>query len=204
MQFFSGPADRNKEPILGVISEVLMQSRQVLEVGSGTGQHALFFAEKMPHLVWQPTDCGDYLPDLITQISDNPMPNVSGPLELDVRNLPWQIGTLKESGENSVDAIYTTNTLHIMSWNAVNDFFTGVGQILGPKGHLIVYGPFKYDGDFTTPSNADFELWLKDRDPESGIRDFEAVNELASAIGLQLKADHSMPANNQCLIWQRQ
>jgi len=199
MQLFSGPADRNKGPILEVISDVLLESRQVLEIGSGTGQHALFFAEKMPHLMWQPTDCGDYLSGLKVQIEANPISNVVRPFELDVRHLPWKLDAM----EHPVDTIYTTNTLHIMGWNTVEDFFTGVDQALNANGHLIVYGPFKYNGDFTTPSNADFELWLKDRDPESGIRDFEAVNELANAIGLVLKADHNMPANNQCLIWQR-
>lgn len=212
MPLFSAPADRNKQPILTVISDVLKQSRHVLEIGSGTGQHALFFAGQLPHLLWQPTDCGEYLPDLITQMAEHSMPNIAEPLELDVRHLPWQVTRPVNDGKcadgdaaesNSVDLVYTTNTLHIMGWDAVEDFFTGVGQVLKSTGHLIVYGPFKYGGEFTTPSNADFERWLKNRDPASGIRDFEAVDALASLIGLTLIADHSMPANNQCLVWQR-
>ena len=198
MQLFSGPADRNKEPVFNVISDILLQTGQVLEIGSGTGQHALFFAEKMPHLHWHPSDCGEYLVGLRTRFKMNPVANVAAPVELDVRNLPWNLGGLK-----SVETIYTANTLHIMGLDAVECFFAGAGQVLEQGGHLIVYGPFKYRGDYTTPSNADFDIWLKNRDRRSGIRDFEAVDALAQNIGLSLRADQDMPANNQCLIWQR-
>ena len=199
MPLFSASADRNKEPILEVISSTLENSQHVLEIGSGTGQHAVYFAEQMPHLRWQPTDFGDYLPDLNAYIQASSIGNLASTIELDVRNLPWQLNSLKVA----VDTVFTANTLHIMGWEAVESFFTGVEQILQSAGHLIVYGPFKYNGDFTTPSNADFDLWLKDRDPVSGVRDFEAVDALAREIGLLLEQDHAMPANNQCLIWQR-
>ena len=200
MPLFSASADRNKEPILEVISSTLENSQHVLEIGSGTGQHAVYFAEQMPHLRWQPTDFGDYLPDLNAYIQASSIGNLASPIELDVRNFPWgQLDHLKAP----VDTVFTANTLHIMGWEAVESFFTGVEQILQSAGHLIVYGPFKYSGDFTTPSNADFDLWLKDRDPVSGVRDFEAVDALAREIGLLLEQDHAMPANNQCLIWQR-
>lgn len=195
MAFFSEAADRNKTAILDVISDVLKQSNHVLEVGTGTGQHALYFADQMPHLIWHATDFGEYLVGLKQEINQSSVVNVQEPTELDVRQLPWS--------QPSVDLVYSANTLHIMGWNAVEDFFVGVDQILQPQGHLVVYGPFKYSGDFTSSSNADFDLWLKDRDPVSGIRDFEAVNQLANNIGLKLVADHSMPANNQCLIWLR-
>lgn len=200
MELFSGSADRNKEPILNVVSDVLMESKQVLEIGSGTGQHALFFAKNMPHLMWYPTDCGDYLQPLIEHMAVNSRDNIGTTIELDVRDLPWRLNHIKDA----IDVIYTTNTLHIMGWEEVENFFTGVGQVLSTNGHLIVYGPFKYKGNYTTPSNADFDLWLKDRNKKSGIRDFEVVNGLANHIGLTLLADHSMPANNQCLIWQRE
>lgn len=199
MLMFSGPADRNKEPILEVIADLLSQSSRVLEVGSGTGQHALYFAEQMPHLTWVPSDFSDGLEILRSQFAQNAMPNIAEPIDLDVRNLPWD----QSIKHNDIDLVYTTNTLHIMSWSAVENFFEGVEQILQERGHLVVYGPFKYAGNFTTPSNAQFDLWLKNRDPESGVRDFEAVDELARNIGLNLLHDHAMPANNQCLIWQR-
>lgn len=192
---FSEAAERNKKPILDVISDVLKESREALEVGAGTGQHALYFASNMQHLNWRATDRMEYLEGLQNQFSARSIENLIGPTELDVNKLPWPSGT--------VDLVYTANTFHIMSWQSVESFFEGLDQCLEPAGHLIVYGPFKYRRQFTSPSNSSFDLSLKSRDPRMGIRDFEAVNGLATDIGLKLLGDHSMPANNQCLIWQR-
>lgn len=190
---FSEAAERNKGPILEVISGVLEQSKKVLEIGSGTGQHALYFASKVPHLNWYATDQLEYLDGLQAQFAASPTENVFGPVELDVNKRPWRC--------DPVDVVYTANTLHIMSWQSVESFFAGLDQCLQPESNLIIYGPFKYDGEFTSLSNAGFDLSLKSRDPKSGIRDFEAVCRLAESIGLSLILDHSMPANNQCLVF---
>ena len=121
--------------------------------------------------------------------------NISAPLVLDVADEPWPIGP--------VDGMFTANTLHIMRHEYVERFFRGAGHVLKEGGTLCVYGPFKYDGEFTTPSNASFDIWLKQRDPLSGVRDFEQVHAWAQEAGLELVADHNMPANNQLLVWRK-
>ena len=167
----------------------------VLEVGSGTGQHAIHFAQALPHLQWQPADRSDNIAGITAWREWAALDNVLPPLLLDV-NQPWPL----PSAQN----IFSANTLHIMSWNEVQKFFTGVGAVLAPGGILCVYGPFNYGGQFTSDSNAQFEQWLKARDSLSGIRDFEAVNSLAQAQGLSLLADNPMPANNRCLVWKKE
>jgi hypothetical protein len=118
------------------------------------------------------------------------------PVELDVLVTPWPAPP--------ADAVFSANTLHIMGWPGVEAFFAGIATALAEDGaKLAVYGPFRYRGDYTSPSNAAFDDWLKRRDPASGIRDFEAVDALARAAGLTLAADHAMPANNQLLVWRR-
>jgi cyclopropane fatty-acyl-phospholipid synthase-like methyltransferase len=191
----SEAAERNKAPILATLSHALAHSRRVLEIGSGTGQHAVHFAANLPHLTWQPTDTTEYLDGLRARIEAERLPNLRSPLELDVRNHPWPV--------EPVDAIFTANTLHIMSWPAVEDLFRGVGAVLIAPAVLCIYGPFRYNGRYTSASNQDFDRFLQERDPQSGIRDFTAVNTLSSRQGLHLLADHSMPANNQLLIWHK-
>jgi len=191
----SEACERNKEPIRKILAQAFAHSQKVLEIGSGTGQHAVHFAAHFPHLVWQPSDTGEYLEGLRERIRLEASANLLPPLELDVRRLPWHV--------EPVDALFTANTLHIMSWPAVRDFFRGLGEILTAPAVLCIYGPFRYDGQYTSPSNAEFDRFLRTRDPESGIRNFEDVNTLASEEGLFLSADHAMPANNQLLIWQK-
>jgi len=191
----SEAAERNKAPILAILSHALAHSRRVLEIGSGTGQHAMHFAAHLPHLTWQPTDRGEYLEGLRARIAQAGTPNLRPPLELDVRTQPWRI--------EPVDAVFTANTLHIMSWSAVEDLFRGVGAVLVAPAVLCIYGPFRYSGQYTSASNAEFDRHLHARDPQSGIRDFADVNTLSSQQGLHLLADHSMPANNQLLIWHK-
>jgi cyclopropane fatty-acyl-phospholipid synthase-like methyltransferase len=191
----SEAAERNKAPILAILAQAFAHSRRVLEIGSGTGQHAVHFAAHLPHLTWQPTDRGEYLEGLRARLAREGTPNLRPPLELDVRNLPWQV--------EPVDAIFTANTLHIMSRSAVEDLFRGVGAVLVAPAVLCIYGPFRYNGQYTSASNAEFDRYLKARDPQSGIRDFTDVNTLSSQQGLSLLADHSMPANNQLLIWHK-
>lgn len=195
MHLYSEPCERNKEPIFQCISEVFAEVESLLEIGSGTGQHALYMAEKMPHLNWQMTDFGEYYNAIKCYFDRGDLSNILPIKELDVRVLPWQ--------QTPVDMVYTANSLHIMGWDAVEDFFTGVGQVLKKDGYLFIYGPFKYSESFTSPSNAKFDLWLKNRDAVSGIRNYETVNQLAQSIGLKLVSDTTMPANNQGLLWQR-
>ncbi len=195
MSVLSEACERNKGPILAILKDAFAPARRVLEIGSGTGQHAVWFAKHLPQLTWQPTDTGDYLPVLREYLSQHAPPNVLPVIELDVRRHPWPV--------NSADAVFSANTLHIMSWDAVKDFFAGIGAALTSPGVLCVYGPFRYGGNYTSASNAEFDRYLKTRDPHSGIRDFEAVDELARAQGLELAADHAMPANNQTLLWRK-
>ena len=195
MLAFSEACERNKHPILGMLRNELAESNRVLEIGSGTGQHAVHFARHLRHLEWQPTDRAAYLPDLVARIAEEGVPNLLAPLELDVLQTQWPAVT--------ADAVYSANTLHIMSWLEVEAFFSGVGQVLAVGGVLVVYGPFRYAGRFTSESNAAFDISLRERDPASGIRDIEAVNRLAETQGLALTADHAMPANNQLLVWAR-
>lgn len=186
--------ERNKAPILAVIEPLLAGCSAVLEIGSGTGQHAVFFAGKMPHLVWYSSDLKENHPDIRAWIAEAGVTNVRAPLLLDVSQ-PWP--------ELKVDAIFSANALHIMHWPAVEKFFAGAGSLLPAGGRLLVYGPFNYQNRYTSDSNANFDLWLKARDPDSGIRNFEDVNSLASAAGLNFIEDYAMPANNHILYWQK-
>jgi cyclopropane fatty-acyl-phospholipid synthase-like methyltransferase len=187
--------ERNKAPILEVLRTEFAATRSVLEIGSGTGQHAVHFAAHLPHLSWQPSEVAALLPALAERVRLEGSPNLRLPIALDVRAAPWP--------RVEVDAIFSANTLHIMGWEEVEDFFRGVGAALGPGGVLCVYGPFNYQGRYTSASNAQFDAWLKTRDPHSALRDFEAVNARAAAQQLLLAADHAMPANNRTLVWRR-
>jgi cyclopropane fatty-acyl-phospholipid synthase-like methyltransferase len=192
----SDAAERNKEPILQVVAPVLSQTHRVLEIGSGTGAHALLFSARLPHLSWQPSDTGDYLPALRERLRREGGANLLLVVELDVRRHPWPV--------SEVDAIYSANTLHIMSWSSVHDFFKGVGHALTRPGLLCIYGPFRYGARYTSDSNAKFDEFLQHRDPDSGLRDAYEVDRLAREQGLELMADHAMPANNQLRVWRRQ
>lgn len=189
----SDACERNKGPILEVLRAAFADRTRVVEIGSGTGQHAVHFARHLPQVQWQPTDRAEYLPDLAARIAAEGPPNLASPVELDVLQEPWP--------DVRGDAAFSANTLHIMSWPAVEAFFAGLPRVLERGGVLAIYGPFRYGGQFTTDSNAAFDAMLRERDPQSGLRDFEAVNALAEAAGLALVADHAMPANNQLLVW---
>lgn len=191
---FAPSCERNQGPILDVLQRHFGATCRVLEVGSGTGQHAVHFAAAMPWLSWQCSDRADNLPGIAQWLDDAALPNTPPAIELDVDG-PWP--------DAAFDAVFTANSLHIMGWPQVEAFFAGTGALLEPGGLLVVYGPFNYGGEFTSDSNRAFEQWLKDRDPVSGIRDFDAVDALAHAIGLALVEDNAMPANNRCLVWRR-
>ena len=193
---FSAACERNKGPILERLTPLLAAARGVLEIGSGTGQHAVHFARQLPWLSWQPTELAAALHDLAERIALERPPNLRAPLALDVRVTPWPGGA-------DVDAVFSANTLHIMSWAEVEACFAELGRLMPAGGTLCIYGPFRYRGEFTSASNAAFDASLRARDPASGIRDFEAVDSLARAGGLTLHGDWALPANNQLLAWHR-
>lgn len=187
---FSQACENNKSPILALLSNIFSQCKTVLEVGSGTGQHAVHFAPNMPWLSWQTSDVVTNHQGISQWLNDYPVGNLLHPIELDL-NQQWPI--------EKVDAIYTANTLHIVNWALVQAFFNGVSQHLNRQGKLCIYGPFNYQGKYTSESNANFDIWLKERDSQSAIRDIEAIIALAESAGLSLEYDHAMPANNRLL-----
>ena len=239
----SPSCERNRNPILEVLRVHFAEVHSVLEVGSGTGQHAVHFAAAMPWLQWQCSDRAENLPGIRAWLDEAALPNTLAPVELDVAHGSWPSANF--------DAVFSANTLHIMGWEEVEALFVGLGEMLafapsearadarsphtprvlpagrppsaprikygagssptprrkspwGTRGEgfiLAVYGPFNYGGDFTSDSNRAFDASLRARDPRMGIRDFEAVDALARAIGLQLVADVAMPANNRTLVW---
>jgi cyclopropane fatty-acyl-phospholipid synthase-like methyltransferase len=195
MLVLSEACERNKDPILQVLRGAFAASRNVLEIGSGTGQHAAYFAQQLPQLAWQSSETAPHLPDLHARIEQERAVNLPPPIELDVRTHPWPVA--------GIDSVFSANTLHIMSWQAVEEFFRGVGAVLGADGVLCVYGPFRYAARYTSESNEAFDRFLHERDAASGIRDFEAVNALGAREGLRLAADHDLPANNRALVWRR-
>jgi hypothetical protein len=192
---FSQACENNKAPILEVIRDVFCQPVTVWEIGSGTGQHACYFASELPHLVWQPTDLAENHPGINAWRDEVRLPNLNQPFVLDVANALWPC--------KEMDAVFTANTLHIMSWLNVTILFDRLKMYLKPLAKVCIYGPFNYNGDFTSDSNANFDLQLKNRDPLSGIRDFEAVVGLAENAGLNLTNDNPMPANNRLLVFQK-
>jgi SAM-dependent methyltransferase len=189
----SEACERNKDPILRVLRGAFATSRRVLEIGSGTGQHAVYFARALPQLLWQSSDTSEYFAPLRVRIEQEGAANLPPPVELDVRRHPWPV--------SGMDGVFSANTLHIMAWPAVEELFRGVGALLGADGVLCVYGPFRYAERYTSVSNEAFDRYLQERDAASGIRDFEAVDALAAGAGLRLDADHDMPANNRILVW---
>ncbi len=192
---FSESSEENRAPILAVLHQVFADRRKVLEIGSGTGQHAVYFGAELTHLTWQTADLPRHHAGIRLWLMEAALPNVLPPIALDVNDGDWHHGRY--------DAVFSANTLHIIGWPEVEKFFAGVGAVLEPGGVLAVYGPFNYNGQFTSDSNARFDRWLKQRDPASGIRDFEAVDSLARTQGMVLQQDISMPVNNRTLVWRR-
>jgi SAM-dependent methyltransferase len=189
----SDACERNKGPILDVLREAFAGCKHVLEIGSGTGQHAVHFASEMPWLVWQPSEVPEAMPGLRKRIFSEGPKNLRAPVEIDVAASPWDV--------RKVDAVFTANTMHIMHWPQVQAFFAGLPAIAKPGTVLAIYGPFRYDGRYTSGSNESFDAMLHARDPGSGLRDFRDVDALARAAGFDFRTDHAMPANNQTLVW---
>ena len=188
---YSESCDQNKDPILDVISPLLATATSVLEIGSGTGQHAIYFAQNMPHLKWFTSDCVSYLDGINLWLRDAGLENVSPPFELDVSSSAWP--------QLDVDAVFTANSIHIMSQQDVINFMRGAGRLLKTQGSLLIYGPFNYNGSYTSDSNASFDQWLKARNPLSCIKHFEEMVSLANDNAMQLLTDYAMPANNRIL-----
>ena len=192
---FAESCQQNREPIFKVIQPLLESYRTVLEIGSGTGQHAVYFAGKLPHLQWQTSDRAEYHQGIHLWLEDANHANIQAPLLLDVSKDSWPTDLF--------DAIFSANTLHIMSHFDVVNFFKHLSRCLQPDGLLIIYGPFNYEGHYTSASNAQFDQWLKSQDINRGIKDFEWIDRLAEMGGLKLVSDISMPANNKILCWKK-
>ena len=192
---FSQSCENNKHAILQIIRTVFKQDQTVWEIGSGTGQHACYFANNLPSLKWQATDRKENLAGINCWIEEAGLHNLALSIELNVLNQPWPC--------EKIDALFTANTLHIMHWNEVEFFFSGLEKYLAEKASVCIYGPFNYQGQYTSSSNEQFDQWLKSRDSESGIRDFSTIEKLANQIGLELENDFMMPANNRLLVFQK-
>jgi cyclopropane fatty-acyl-phospholipid synthase-like methyltransferase len=194
MKPFAESCVQNQQVILDVLQTEFATTQQVLEIGSGTGQHAVFFARALPHLIWQTSDVAEHHPGIHAWIADEGTDNVRAPLSLNVETNDWP--------NASFDAVFSANTVHIMGWPEVEKMFAGIGRVLTNGGRFCLYGPFNVDGKFTSESNANFELWLKSQNPKSGIRDQTELDALAEAAGLSRVATHTMPANNNILVWE--
>lgn len=195
MKPFAESSEQNKAPIYDVLKQHFNNIGSVLEIGSGTGQHAVFFAEQFPQLSWVASDRVEYHASIEMWLEEAALDNTQGPLILDVNQSDWPV--------KQTDAVFSANTVHIMGWSSVENMFAGIGRVLNKNGIFCLYGPFNYDGKFTSESNARFEQWLKQRDPSSGVRDLEALQVLAEKAGLTFIDDVEMPANNRILIWKK-
>ncbi|ABZ76990.1 protein of unknown function DUF938 [Shewanella halifaxensis HAW-EB4] len=196
---YSQSCENNKSAILAVLIHSFSDVSQVLEIGSGTGQHAVYFAKQLPQLIWQTSDQLAYHNGINAWLAKQPSDNLRAPIELDVTQ-PWPVNKLEN---DTLEGIFTANTLHIMSKSMVEDFFRGLGKHLAIKGQFCVYGPFNYGGEYTSASNRQFDKWLFEQNPQSAIRDIEWITALAAAQGLTLVTDHPMPANNRLLHFEK-
>lgn len=191
----SEACERNQAPILEVLREVLPASGYLLEIGSGTGQHAVHFGAALPRWIWQTSDLPGNHAGIRVWIEECALPNVLPPTALDVSREPWPI--------SHADAVFSANTAHIMSLAEVQAMFRGVGRLLPANGIFCLYGPFRFGGRHTSDSNARFDAALKREDPRMGVRDFEALETFAESSGFALAEDIAMPANNRLLVWRR-
>ena len=194
MKPYAESSEINKTPILAVLKEIFAERKRVLEIASGTGQHAVHFGRELPHLIWQPSELMQNLAGIQAWLDEAQLPNVLAPLPINVNDPRWPV--------TPVDAIFNANTVHIISWPEVERLFEHIAHAIEPGGCVCFYGPYNYGGKFTSESNARFDVWLKSRDPNSGVRDFEAVNKLAASHNLDLQRDIAMPSNNRMLVWQ--
>ena len=191
---FSAAAENNKAPILVVLRRWFLTDQIVLEIGSGTGQHAVHFASSLEGITWIPSETSHVMADLCARLDHYALANVLRPIEIDVMNFSWELP--------KVDHVFSANTAHIMSWDAVCSMFSGIGKILG-SGVFALYGPFNRDGAYTSAGNRDFDQILRNRNSEMGIRNDAELVKLGNQVGLTLVEDIAMPANNRLLVWRR-
>ena len=195
MKPYSESCEQNQAPILEILRETLANQKHVFEIASGTGQHAVYFGRALPHLTWQTSELAQNHEGILAWLNEAQLSNVLPPVAIDVNDDRWPI--------EIVDTVFNANTVHIISWPEVERMFAGIARVLSVGGILCLYGPFNYGGKFTSESNARFDAWLKSRNKNSGVRDFEAINRLAETYGLFLLRDVAMPSNNRTLVWQR-
>lgn len=186
--------DRNSEPILDALKELLKGRQSMFEVGAGTGQHAIFMAPHFPEMIWTLADLEDRHEGIKVWLHDFPRANVRGPMLYSAGDSPWP--------EGDIDVVFTSNTLHIMAWETCLKLFDDL-QNLRSGALFIVYGAFNYQGEFTSESNKKFEAWLKDLNPLSGIRDFEKVSDELCKRNFELLEDREMPSNNRLLVFKK-
>jgi cyclopropane fatty-acyl-phospholipid synthase-like methyltransferase len=191
---YAPSCDRNRDPILAVLREVFADRRRVLEIGSGTGQHAVHFAAALPHLTWQCSDRDEHLPGMRLWLHEAELPNTPPPIVLDVEGA-WP--------DARFDALFSANTLHIMGWKQVEAMFGAMPRVLADDAIVVIYGPFKVGGRHTSESNETFDASLRAKAPHQGVRDVADVDALARRAGLVRIDDRPMPANNRCLVWRR-
>jgi len=193
---YSESCVQNQEAIWSVIEKPFSDRRFILEIGSGTGQHAVYFSRRLPRSLWQTSDLIRNHAGIQQWLADENLPNILPPLDIDA-------GKPEYWPNVEYDAVFSANAVHIMGWDEVVKMFQGVGRVLAPRGLLCLYGPFNYAGKFTSESNERFDAWLKANDPRSGIREFEALNILAAEQEMNLESDCAMPANNRTLFWRK-
>lgn len=198
---FSQACENNKQPILSVLQKELTEAEHVLEVGSGTGQHSVYFAPRLTHLTWQTSDVLANHAAIHAWHTAHPTTNLYAPLafDLSVDSVP-----INPETKGPYDVLFTANTLHIIAWTLVERLFALAGEILPLHGKLVVYGPFNENGNYTSASNQQFDMSLRQRDPNSGIRNKEDVVALANIHHLTLTNTYALPANNQILVFRKQ
>ena len=192
---YAESAEQNKDVILAVLRQEFQSASTVLEIGSGTGQHAVFFARHLPHLQWHSSERSENISGIRLWQQEAGLANLHDPVTLDVDDTLWPLA--------EVDAIFSANTAHIMSEATALNMLSGAARVLTMGGRFCLYGPFLYNGQHTSDSNVRFDAWLKARDPLSGVRDVEDLRRHARSVGLELIRDHAMPANNRILVWEK-
>ena len=192
---YAESCDQNRDPILAVLKKHLALPMTVLEIGSGTGQHGVYFSRALPHLQWQLSDRQENIAGISMWHKDAELCNLKPPIVLDVSERNWP--------SLDVQAVFSANTAHIMGWNAVEAMFEGIGKLLPEKGYFLLYGPFNYNGKYTSESNKRFDAWLKTQNPTRGVRDFESLHALAKDNSMVLEEDIPMPENNRILLWKK-
>ncbi len=193
---FAPACERNQAIILEVLQRVLRPTdKNILEIGSGTGQHAVYIGEKLPDIIWQTSDVKNNHTGIRMWLEEKKLDNVRPPVEYEIGRSKWPV--------KNIDLVFSANTIHIISETLVKQMIQDLGQHLLLGNRVLFYGPFKYQGDFTSESNAEFDVWLKEQDPLSGIRDFELIDDTLNTYGFELVEDIQMPAHNQFLVFEK-